>query len=60
MADPRLAQQTPKTITGLKVTVQKYNGQLIDIAHNVTEISIYESIYTPFLYGEMIIVDNLQ
>lgn len=57
-ADPRLAQQTPKTITGLKVTVQKYNGQLVDIAHNITEISIYESIYTSFLYGEIIIVDN--
>ena len=58
MADTRLAQKTPKTITGLKVTVHKYNGQLVEIAHNVTEISIYESIYTPFLYGEMIIVDN--
>jgi len=56
--DPRLGQLLPKVITGLKVTVKKYNGSLIDIAHAVTEISIYESIYTPFLYGELIIVDN--
>lgn len=58
MADNDLSQITPKKITGLKVTVKKYNGTIIDIAHNVTEISIYESIYTPFLYGELIIVDN--
>lgn len=58
MSDPRLQQIQPKTITGLKVTVKKYNGQLVEIAHNVTEISIYESIYTPFLYGELIVVDN--
>ena len=56
--DPRLSQKLPKTITGLKVTVRKYNGSLIEIGHAVTEISIYESIYTPFLYGELIIVDN--
>lgn len=56
--DPRLGQILPKVITGLKVTVKKYNGNVIDIAHAITEISIYESIYTPFLYGELIVIDN--
>lgn len=48
----------PSTIRNLKVTVTSYIGTEYVITENVSELSIFESIYSPFLYGRMIIADN--
>jgi len=56
--DPRLVDRLPKSISDFKVEVTTYNGNVNDITSAITEISLYESIYAPFLYGEVVIVDN--
>lgn len=56
--DPRLIDRLPKSMSDFKVEVTTYNGNVVDITRAITEISLYESIYAPFLYGEVIVVDN--
>lgn len=56
--DPNVSDLIPKKIKGIQVIVETYNKSTIDITSSLTEISIYESIYTPFVYGELIVVDN--
>jgi len=56
--DPRLAELTPKKLKAIRVVVERYNQEIIDITSSISEISIYESIYTPFIYGEIIVIDN--
>jgi len=56
--DPRIRDRVPKTVTDLRVLIIKYNDSVVDITKECVEISIYESIYTPFLYGEIIMGDN--
>lgn len=58
LADPNIVKNTPKTLQGLAVVIERYNKSLVDITSNITEISLYESIYTPFMYGEIILIDN--
>jgi len=57
-ADPKMQNALPKVLSEFEIFVTKYNGQVINISENVTAISIYESIYSPFLYGEMTVIDN--
>lgn len=56
--DPRLLEKTPKKLTNYSVNVTKYNGTVIDITREISEISIYESIFVPFMYGEITVVDS--
>lgn len=56
--DPNVLSLMPKKFKGFKVIIERYNKEVIDITGSITEISLYETIYTPFVYGEMIIVDN--
>lgn len=56
--DPNVVKNTPKTLQGLAVVIERYNKSLVDITSNITEISLYESIFTPFMYGEIILIDN--
>lgn len=56
--DPRVLELTPKKFKGIGVVIERYNQGTVDITGNITEISLYESIYTPFMYGEIIIIDN--
>lgn len=56
--DPNVQKKIPKKLKGFKVFIERYNKSLVDITTNVNEISIYESIFSPFMYGELIIVDN--
>ena len=56
--DPNVLKLIPKKFKGLKVIIERYNKEVIDITGNITEISLYETIYTPFIYGELILVDN--
>lgn len=57
-SDPNVIKKIPKKLRGLRVFIERYNKSLVEITNNITEISIYESIFSPFLYGEIIIVDN--
>jgi len=54
----RLLSVLPKGIRSLRIEIESYNGNRYDVSGNYTELSIYESIYTPFLSGELILVDN--
>jgi len=56
--DPRLPELTPKKLKAIRVVVERYNQEIIDITSSITELSLYESIYAPFVYGELIVVDN--
>jgi len=58
MSDPNLQNAIPKVLSEFTILLTKYNGQVIDISQNVTAVSIYESIFTPFLYGSMTVIDN--
>ena len=58
LQDPTTSNALPKVLSDFKVLLTKYNGQIIDITQNVTAISIYESIFSPFLYGDMLVIDN--
>lgn len=51
-------QINPKSLEDFSITMTVYNGNEYDISPLVTEVSIFESIYTSFLYGEMVILDN--
>lgn len=56
--DPTVSNALPKVLSDFEILVTKYNGQIINITQNVTAISIYESIFSPFMYGDMLVVDN--
>jgi hypothetical protein len=56
--DPRLKEVAPKTISGIKLSLTKYNESVLDITSNFSELSIFESINSPFLYGHIVLVDN--
>lgn len=48
----------PRVVSGLDITVISYNGNEYRITEDVSELSIFESIYSPFLYGRMVVSDN--
>lgn len=58
MADPGLSNVTPKLLRDLKIFITTYNESVVDITGTVNEISLYESIFTPFIYGEIIVIDS--
>jgi hypothetical protein len=56
--DPRLLAKAPKKLKNLTAYIIKYNGSVIEITPEISEISIYESIFIPFMYGEVTIIDG--
>lgn len=58
MSDPNILDKLPKSFSEFRVRLTSYNGNVTDITEQVLEISIYETIYRPFIYGDVIIVDN--
>lgn len=58
MVDPNLAKVAPRKFRSLTAIITKYNGNTIEITNEITEISIYESIYTPFMYGDLVLIDT--
>jgi len=58
MADPNLIDKLPKSFSEFRVRLTSYNGNVTDISEQILEISIYETIYRAFIYGEVFIVDN--
>jgi hypothetical protein len=53
-----LLSSLPKKLSDLEVSIGNFRGDVYDISTQVAEISIYESIRSPFLYGEIAIIDN--
>jgi hypothetical protein len=51
-------QFNPKSLEQFEIVLTTYNGNVIDISPLVTEVSIFETIYNSFLYGEIVVVDN--
>lgn len=55
--DPKILEITPGHIAGFNATLISYNKNEYDISASITEVSIYESIFSPVLYGDMVIID---
>jgi hypothetical protein len=58
VSDPNLAKLSPRKFRSLTAYITKYNDTVVEITKEITEISIYESIYTPFMYGDLVIIDT--
>jgi len=52
------SQINPKSLEDFSIFITVYNGNEYDISALITEVSIFESIYNSFLYGEIIVLDN--
>jgi len=48
----------PKQISGYKVLITSLNGTTVDISPLVIETSIFESIYSISMHGQLVIADN--
>lgn len=58
MTDRNLVDKLPKSFSEFQVRLTSYNGNVTDITEQILEISLYETIYRPFIYGQITIVDN--
>jgi len=57
-ADPNILDKLPKSFSEFSVKLTSYNGNVYEFTEQVLELSIYETIYRAFIYGQMIIADN--
>jgi len=57
-ADPNILDKLPKSFSEFSVRLTSYNGNVYDFTEQVLELSIYETIYRAFIYGQIIIADN--
>jgi len=58
MSEEKLLNVAPQGIRALEVGIVAHDSEFYDISGNITELSLYESIYYPYVYGQMIVVDN--
>ena len=58
MSTQDLLSTTPNGVRAFGVEIQTHDGQLFDITGTITEMSLYESIYFPYIHGELTLVDN--
>jgi len=49
---------SPNGIEGVNIVVRAFDGAEIDITENVLSFSIFESIFSPFLFGKLTVLDN--
>jgi len=54
----QLLSVSPRGISGFLVEIQTTDGKLFDISGTIVELSLYESIYFPYIHGELSVVDN--
>ncbi len=57
-ADTELFSNSPSGIGDFKILITAHDGEVFDISDNVTELSLFESIYRPYIHGNMVVVDN--
>jgi hypothetical protein len=58
MQNTEIANARAKAVTNLSVMLTTYVGNEVDITDHVNEISIFESINSFYLSGEMTLIDN--
>jgi len=56
--DPNILDKLPKSFSEFRVQLTSYNGNVYDFTEQVLELSIYETIYRAFIYGQIVIADN--
>lgn len=49
---------SPNGIEGIVISVRTFDGAVIDITENVLSFTIFESIFLPFLFGKLLVMDN--
>ena len=49
---------SPNGIEGINIVVRAFDGAEIDITENVFSFSIFESIFSPVLFGKISVIDN--
>ena len=49
---------SPNGIEGINIVVRPFDGAEIFITENVISFSIFESIFSPFLFGKLQLIDN--
>jgi hypothetical protein len=54
----QLLSVSPNGIRGFLVEIETTDGKLFDISGTILEMSMYESIYFPYIHGELSVVDN--
>jgi len=54
----QLLSVSPNGIRGFLVEIETTDGKLYDISGTILELSLYESIYFPYIHGELSVVDN--
>jgi hypothetical protein len=54
----QLKGNMPSGIQSFKIAIIAHDGEYYDISNNVTELSLYESIYVPYIHGDLGVVDN--
>lgn len=54
----QLLSVSPNGIRGFFVEIETTDGKLYDISGTILELSLYESIYFPYIHGELSVVDN--
>lgn len=58
MSSQDLLSTSPNGIRALGVEIQTHTGELFSITGTIAEMSLYESIYFPYIHGELTLVDN--
>lgn len=54
----QLRGNVPGGIEGYRIAIIAHDGEYYDISTSVNELSLYESIYYPYIHGDMNIIDN--
>jgi len=54
----QLLSVSPNGILGFRIEIETTDGKLFDISGTILELSLYESIYFPYIHGELSVVDN--
>ena len=58
MSTQDLLSTSPNGVRAFAVEIQTYENELFEITGTILEMSLYESIYFPYIHGELTLVDN--
>lgn len=54
----KLLENSPSGIRSFRIGIVAHDGEYFDVSDNVTELSLFESIYRPYIHGHIAIIDN--
>tara|TARA_B110000503_G_scaffold110189_1_gene164935 strand:- start:3 stop:1301 length:1299 start_codon:yes stop_codon:yes gene_type:complete len=58
MSDQNIKAILPKDLQELHIFLGSHNQAVFDLSPKVSQINLYESIDSPFVYGELTVIDN--